>query len=74
MTPKQQRSLKTLVDQALQALEDLGVPLDGLTLRRKEKMAKAFLAVAGSGPDWHGQKRKTTVTIGSCCRGKLLSL
>lgn len=50
MTPKQQRSLKTLVDQALQALEGLGVPLDGLTLRRKEKMAKAFLAVAGLRP------------------------
>lgn len=50
MTPKQQKSLQTLVDQALQVLEDLGVPLDGLTSRRKVKMAKAFLAVAGLRP------------------------
>lgn len=50
MTPKQQKSLQTLVDQALQVLEGLGVPLVGLTLRRKEKMAKAFLAVAGLRP------------------------
>lgn len=44
------KSLQALVDQALVVLEDLGVPLDGLTLRRKEKMAKAFLAVAGLKP------------------------
>ena len=31
-------------------LELLGVPLTGLTARRKEKMAKAFLAVAGLKP------------------------
>lgn len=31
-------------------MEGLGVPLVGLTLRRKEKMAKAFLAVAGLRP------------------------
>ena len=42
-----QRSLRTLVDQALEILGGLGVPLNDLTERRKEKMAKAFLAVAG---------------------------
>lgn len=50
MTPKQQKSIQALVSQALQVLEALGVPLDGLTARRKEKMAKAFLAVAGLKP------------------------
>ena len=50
MTLKQQTSLQTLVEQALQVLEDLGVPLEGLTLRRKVRMAKAFLALAGLRP------------------------
>lgn len=50
MTLRQQTSLQTLVEQALQVLEDLGVPLEGLTLRRKVRMAKAFLALAGLRP------------------------
>jgi hypothetical protein len=45
-----QKSIETLVQQALEVLEALGVPLDGLTARRQEKMAKAFLAVAGLKP------------------------
>jgi hypothetical protein len=44
------QSIPSLVAEALQVLEALGVPLDGLTVRRKEKMAKAFLAVAGLKP------------------------
>ncbi len=50
MTTKQQKGLQTLVVQALQVLVALGVPVDGLTVRRKEKMSKAFLAVAGLKP------------------------
>lgn len=50
MTSKRQKSIQTLVAQALQVLLDLGIPLEGLTDRRKEKMAKAFLAVAGMKP------------------------
>ena len=52
------QSIPTLVAQALQVLEGLGVPLDDLTLRRKEKMAKAFLAVAGLKPgiSWRDAK------------------
>lgn len=50
MTPKQLKGIQTLVEEALQVLEALGVPLDDLTARRKEKMAKAFLAVAGLKP------------------------
>jgi hypothetical protein len=45
-----QKSIETLVQQALEVLETLGVPLDDLTVRRQEKMAKAFLAVAGLKP------------------------
>lgn len=43
-------AIETLVKQALQILVALGVPLDGLSARRQEKMAKAFLAVAGLKP------------------------
>ena len=50
MTKKQQIGLQKLVDEALHVLQDLGVPLDSLTPRRKERMAKAFLAVAGLTP------------------------
>jgi type II restriction enzyme len=45
------KSVNTLVTQALVVLETLGVPMDGLTPRRKEKMAKVFLAVAGLKPN-----------------------
>jgi hypothetical protein len=44
------KNIQTLVSQALEVLHALGVPLDGLTERRQEKMAKAFLAVAGLKP------------------------
>lgn len=50
MTPKQLKGVQTLVEQAFQVLAALGVPLDDLTARRKERMAKAFLAVAGLKP------------------------
>lgn len=50
MTPKEKKNLQALVGQALLVLEALGVPLDGLSARRKEKMAKAFLAVVGLKP------------------------
>lgn len=43
-------SIRALVNQALVVLEALGVPLGDLTERRKVKMAKAFLAVAGLKP------------------------
>ena len=36
-----------IVKDSLVILQSLGVPLDGLSSRRKEKMAKVFLAVAG---------------------------
>ncbi len=40
----------TLVDEAVQALSALGVPVKGLTERRQAKMAKAFLALADLKP------------------------
>jgi len=39
------KSTAQLINQALHILDSLGVPLDGLTNRRLEKMAMAFLAV-----------------------------
>lgn len=45
-----QTNLQIRVKEALEILVVLGVPLAGLTPRRKEKMAKAFLVVAGLNP------------------------
>lgn len=45
-----QESLNKLVIEALEILFSFGVPIEGMTARRKEKMAKAFLAVAGLKP------------------------
>ena len=44
------KSLEMLIEEALEIIIAFGVPLDGLTLRRKVKMAKAFLAVAAMKP------------------------
>ena len=43
-------NLQVRVKESLEILDALGVPLVGLTARRKEKMAKAFLVVAGLRP------------------------
>lgn len=43
-------TLQVRVNEALEILGALGVPVEGLTPRRQEKMAKAFLAVAGMQP------------------------
>ena len=50
MATKKEKKISELVGQALDILKALGVPFDDLTIRRKEKMAKAFLAVAGLQP------------------------
>jgi len=42
--------IRKLVAEALEILESFGVPTHDLTDRKKERMAKAFLAVAGLGP------------------------
>ena len=47
---QQTMAIQTLVEQALQILAALGIPLSGLTVRRQQKMAKPFLAVAGLRP------------------------
>jgi hypothetical protein len=43
-------AIEKMVENALKILSELGVPTEGLPPRRKEKMAKAFLAVAGMTP------------------------
>ena len=42
--------VKKWVGEALQVLSGLGIPIDGMTARRTERMAKAFLAVAALKP------------------------
>lgn len=42
--------METIIQEALDILAALGVPMTGLTPRRKEKMAKVFLSVAGLRP------------------------
>jgi hypothetical protein len=44
------KSLEKLIEEALEIIIAFGVPLEGLTPRRKVKMAKAFLAVAAMKP------------------------
>lgn len=44
------QQIEKLVSEAIQILVAFGVPTDGMTKRRKDKMAKAFLAVAGLKP------------------------
>lgn len=50
--------MKQMITDALEILQELGVPLTGLTLRRKEKMAKAFLSVAGLQPNMSWSESK----------------
>lgn len=42
---KKSRPIKKVINEALHILNSLGIPFDGLTERRLEKMAMAFLAV-----------------------------
>ena len=46
------KAIEKLVSEALEVLQAFGVPLTGLTPRRQQKMAKAFLAVAGLRPGY----------------------
>lgn len=46
----QRQGMEKIIQEALEILTALGVPLDGLTPRRQEKMAKVFLSVAGLSP------------------------
>ncbi len=44
-TSKKSRPIKKVINEALHILSSLGIPFDGLTERRLERMAMAFLAV-----------------------------
>ncbi len=61
MATKKAKAIDALVQEALEILRAFGIPLDGLTTRRKEKMAKAFLAVAAMKPgmQWSEAKSET---------------
>ena len=51
---KKAKKLQALLNEALYILKELGIPVENLTDRRKERMAMAFLAVANvkAAQDW----------------------
>jgi type II restriction enzyme len=51
---KKTKNLQQLINEALYILDNLGVPLEGITLRRRERIGMAFLAVANikQSGDW----------------------
>lgn len=57
---QRQRAIDDLVSNALEILDALGVPVDGMTNRRRERVAKAFLAVADVRPGVSWQNAKDT--------------
>ena len=56
--PEKLSQIEKLVTEALCILSALGVPILNLSERRKERMAKAFIAVAAVRPDvgWNSLK------------------
>lgn len=58
-TSSKQPAVKTLINGALDILKNFGIPFEGLTGRRLEKMAMAFLAVADirRGSQWKDAKQ-----------------
>lgn len=46
-TGNKTKAVERLISSALDILEELGIPMDGMTDRRKERMSEACLAVAG---------------------------
>jgi type II restriction enzyme len=58
------KQIQKLTKEALVILSALGVPLTGLTERRLEKMAKAFLAVAGMKPGFSWLQAKDSASDG----------
>ncbi|AFY54813.1 BsuBI/PstI restriction endonuclease C-terminus [Rivularia sp. PCC 7116] len=51
---KKTNSLQQLINEALYILDKLGIPLEGITLRRRERIGMAFLAVSNvkQSTDW----------------------
>lgn len=56
------KQIDQLIKETLDILQLAGVPMEGLTSRRQERMAKAFLAVAGikPGQSWHEAQSSET--------------
>ena len=61
--PKSTKSkrIKLLLNEALDILGAVGIPLDGMTGRRLERMAVCFLAVAGISKKWNEAKNGTNL-------------
>ena len=56
---KKSKSIKKVINEALEILENVGIPLNTKTERGLEKMAVCFLAVAGVTKDWRKAKENT---------------
>ena len=50
------KAVQKIVNEALDILESVGIPLDGKSERSLERMAVSFLAVAGVTEDWKKAK------------------
>ena len=60
---KKSKSTKRIINEALEILESVGIPLKDETERRLERIAVCFLAVAGVTKDW--KKAKTDANLKS---------
>ena len=49
---KKSKSVQKIINEALEILDSVGIPLNSKTERAMEKMAVCFLAVAGVKKDW----------------------
>lgn len=58
---KKSKKIKTLLNEALDILESVGIPLQGMTPRGLERMAVCFLAVAGVSKNWKQAKDGTNL-------------
>lgn len=58
---KKSKKIKLLLNEALDILDSVGIPLHGMTARGLERMAVCFLAVAGVSKDWGKTKFATNL-------------
>lgn len=54
--PQKHPNTIRIISEAIEILESIGLPLNDLSARRKEKMAMAFMAVAGVSTNWKAAK------------------
>jgi len=58
---KKSKSVQRIINEALEILECVGIPINSKTIRGQERMAVCFLAVAGVTKDWKKAKEHTNL-------------